>query len=1056
MKQTTLYLIVVYMLSFGIVYGQNRKLEGIVTSSVDGSTLSGVTVQVEGSSIATQTDASGRYTIEANSNSTLVFSYMGFLTKRIIIRDQSTINVSLEPGSENLEEVVVTALGVQRTRKSIGYAVQQVKGEDLTMAKQADFNTALAGKIAGVQIRTGSGAKFGSASIRIRGVNNLTGGNPIYIVDGVVTGPEYINNDDIENLTILKGPAATALYGQRGSEGAVVITTKRAKIKDGFGISVNQGTSIENVYGLPAYQNEYGGGYSQEWEVFKYRPGRHPEYLKALDGSKYYFYLADESWGPKMDGTIAAPWFAWDPTHPKFGKLEPFTPQPNNVKNFFETGTNYNTNIAIEKADEKYQTRVSYTNVQRKGVMPNSKQGKNWFSANLGLNLSTKLSINTAFNFVHENRANTPLDGYSSGPQSSFNQWFQRNLNLEDLKNYKRPNGTFRSWNINSPTNLKPAFWNNPYAVVNENLNKNLSRRIFGHFTATYQFNDELKANGIIRANYLNRTIEQRVASNMLELDEFYQFLDNQQELNFVASLEYKKKISDFDISASAYAETRRNRRNYLESKTEGGLSIANLYNITASKDRPTVNQFTSDYKVNSLYAYFTVGYKDFLFLETNARNDWSSSLPIKNNSYLYGGLSGSFVFSEFVNNDWFSFGRIRASIARVGTDTDPYRILQTYSLGRAYGKYSLLTVPNEIPNENLKPTLSTSKEIGAELRFFKDRLTFDYNFYTRSSKDQILPLSISGTSGYSSMLINAGQIDNWGHEVSIGGTPIKNQNFTWFVNANLGTNKNKVVDLYNDPTTGIKVNNLRVRLDNASSEFALQGAPVISVNARVGETYGMLRGSGFKRNEKGEKLIGADGYYMLAPGEVDLGSVIPDFTGGLTNTFKYKGVSLGFSLDFQKGGNYMSVSSMFGHGSGLYEATAGLNAKGNPKRDDVEKGGGVLLDGVLEDGSKNEKYVDVHTLYGTILNSGRIWENWVYDASYIKMREINIGYTFPNHLFNKFPIKNVSFNLTAQNPFLIYAQNRNFDPSILEQSWFEGGQLPNTRMYGFNLKFNL
>lgn len=1056
MKQKLLSLIFALNVLILNVLAQERQVSGTVTSSEDNSPLSGVSVAVVGTTIATQTDGAGEYSLSVPTDAELNFSYVGFISHRASVGSQTVINVSLTPDAEALDEVVVTALGVERTRKSIGYSVQQVQGDDLTQAKQADLNTALAGKVSGVQVRSGSGAAFGTSSIRIRGVNTLSGGNPIYVVDGVITGPEYINNDDVENLTVLKGPAATALYGQRGAEGAVVITTKKGKASEGFGIEVNQATSIENVYGLPAYQNEYGGGYNKNFQTFNYDPSVHPDYLEVMDGKKYYNFSADESWGPRMDGTMIAPWYSWDPTHPRFGEEAPFSPHPDNVKSFFETGVTANTNVAISKAAENYNTRVSYTNLSRGGVVPNSNQGKHWLGANGSVDLSDKLTVTTNINFVYENRFNTPIDGYSSGPQSSFNQWFARNLNMDELKDYQRPDGTYRSWNMISPTNTSPQYWDNPYTHVYKNTRENIDRRFYGNVAATYQFNDNWKASAIARGNFYGRDVNSRVASNTLDQDSYAQRIENQQELNFVGNVDYNTKVDDFEIGAAVYIENRRNQVRFNDGQTEGGLAVPDLYTLAASKDRPTIESYFSDYKVNSLYGYLTLGYRDYLFLEVNGRNDWSSSLPVDNNSYLYGGVSGSFIYSEFIQNDWLSYGKLRASIARVGTDTDPYRILQAYTMGNPYGSSPLLSVPNQLANAELKPTLSTSYEIGTEIRFFNDRLMFDYNYYNRSAKDQILPLTVSSASGYSTVLINAGQIDNWGHEFSLGGTPIRNEHFTWDLNANIGINRNQVVSLYEDPENDVIVNNLRVELDGTTSGFGFVGAPLITVNAMAGSTYGMLRGTGYQRHENGQPLVGDDGFYIPTSGDIDLGSVLPDFTGGLTSLFNYKGVTAGFSLDFQKGGKYMSISSMFGNGSGLYEETAGLNQRGNPKRDPVDEGGGVILDGVKEDGSPNDIYVDVQQLYRDELNSGNIWEHWVYDASYVKMREISVGYTFPDKMFASTPFKKVSFTLIAQNPFLIYAENRNFDPSILEGSWFEGGQLPNTRSFGFNLRFSL
>ncbi|PVH26189.1 SusC/RagA family TonB-linked outer membrane protein [Sphingobacterium corticibacter] len=1049
MERKLFSFILAWLLLMGIAHAQTRTISGNVVSSRTGQPLAGATVRATGTDIAVQTNAQGKFTIDLSGNtSTLTVNFVGMQQQIFPLGSDNTINIQLDDEDQSVGEVIVTALGVQRTRNSLGYSVQAIKGEDLSMVRQPDLNTALAGKIAGVQVQSTSGAAFGTSTIRIRGINSLSGGNPIYVVDGMITEPEAVNMDDVADLTVLKGPAATALYGQRGSEGAVVIKTLGGRTRDGVGVNFNQATSFESVYLLPKYQNEYAGGYSQEWSTYNHNPNIAPDYLAPYDGVNILNYGADESWGPRMDGTMYMPFYGWDPSHPQFGQLTALVPQPNNVRDFYNTGVSANTNIAFDKAGDNYQTRFSFTNVSRTGIVPNSKLGRNWLSTNSSLNLTDKLTVSANVNFQHEVYNNRPKDGYSSQTTGSFNQWFQRQLDMSTLRDYKRPDGTFRSWNIVSPTNPNPAYWDNPYTEVYENTQFDTYQRIYGNITASYQLTNALSASVIARGNFLNMEETERIASGTLQQASYSQYLNNQDEVNYVGTLAFKEQYGDFTVDAAAFGEYRRNQRRFTDAATAGGLAVPGLYTLEASIDRPTVQTRYFDQRVNSLYGYAAVGYKDFLYLEGNIRNDWSSTLPRDNNSFLYGGLSTSFIFSHFIQpNEFFSFGKLRASFAKVGTDTDPYQILQTYSIRNAYGSNPLLTVPDVIPNANLLPTLSTSYEIGTELRFFNSRLLFDFNYYTRSATNQILNLPISGTTGFAQSLINAGRIDNHGYEFTLGGTPIRNSNFKWDLNANIGINRNKVVRLDE------QVSNLQIELDDTPSSFGFVGSPLITLNAYEGQPYGQLIGMGIVKDDNGNRVVGEDGYY-LREDNMNLGSIIPDFTGGLTSSFSYKNFRAGFSLDFQKGGKYMSISSMFGNYTGVLAETAGLNENGVPRRDPVENMGGTLLPGVKENGEVNDIFVDTQNLYENDMFS--LWEEWVYDRSFIKLREVNIGYDLPTRLFQNTPFKSASFSLIATNPWLIYAKNRNVDPSILETSWFEGGQLPSTRSWGFSLRLGL
>ncbi|GAA3972088.1 SusC/RagA family TonB-linked outer membrane protein [Mucilaginibacter dorajii] len=1040
------------------LYAQNHTVTGKVTAKEDGLPLPGVSVKIKGTTTGTQTNADGNYSLSVPDNGTITFSFIGYANQDIPATG-SHINVVMVTSSRGLNEVIVTALGISRQQKSLGYAAQQVKGDDLTVTKQSDLNTALAGKIAGIQVLGGSGAKFGTSTIRIRGINSLAGGNPIYVVNGVITDPNAVNNDDIESLSVLKGPAATALYGQRASEGAVVITLKKGTDK-GVGVSVNQSTTFEKVYQLPQYQNEYGGGTSVNWDTYTYDPNNgSPASYAKFNGTKIYDYGVDESWGPKMDGTLYAPWYFWDPSNPDFGKLKPFVPQPNNVRDFYRTGITFNTNAAFSKAADNYNIRVSYTNIERTGITPNSDQKRNNVGINGELKLTKKLTLSANMNFSQINSFNIPAEGYGTQTAGSFSQWFHRDIDINELKNYRRADGTFTSWNITSPDDLTPHYWDNPYTEAYVNTSQSNNNRVYGNLTLSYQFTKDLSFAIIAREDLLNRDASARVGSGTLNVDAYSQNQYSYKENNYVANLAYNHNFGELSVKAGAYAETRQDRYLYTAGNTNGGLAIPDLYTLSNSSNAPTAFSFNGLSRVNSYYGYTSFGYKEFLYLDFNARNDISSTLPVNSHSYWYGGLSGSFVFSELLpKSDAFSFGKLRLSAAKLGSDAPIYSTNLTYNLSTTpHGNDAVQTVPNTLPNATLTPTLSTAYEIGTELHFLRDRVKFDFNYYTRTAKDQILPLPVNGTTGYSTVVINAGSIRNNGIEVSLGGTPVKSKDFTWNVDFNISFNRNKILSLYPGVT------NVKVTPDGpggytlsggnlaaGSQSFGFVGSPSFGINGFPGQSYGQIIGSGFTRDSQGRIIVGADGLPVRAD-NVNLGSMLPSYTGGFTNSFNYKGFLLAFSLDYQKGGKFVSITQQNLNGSGLGIETVGNNAKGNPVRNAVADGGGTLVAGVHADGTPNTTYVETRTLYEQ--SYSQIWEKWTYDASYVKLREVSVGYTFGKRMLNKTPFQSAYFGITAQNPWMIYSKVKGVDPSQLQTSFYEGGQLPNTRNLGFNIK---
>ncbi|MFN3849828.1 MAG: SusC/RagA family TonB-linked outer membrane protein [Spirosomataceae bacterium] len=1031
----------------GVSFAQSLNVSGRVTSSDDNSPLPGVSIAIKGSSKGTTTNGDGTYKINASKGDVLMFSFIGFQTQSVTVGNQTTIDLALKADASQLEEVVVTALGISRAKKSLSYSVQDIKADKLTVARDANVGNALAGKIAGVQVLGQSGAKFGSPSIRIRGVNSLTGGEPLYVVDGTpVASISDINMDDVENVSVLKGASSTALYGNRASGGVIVITTKRAKSGE-TAFSLNHSTTMDVVGLLPEYQNEYGGGYSQDWETFTFNPAIHPASWASFNGQKILDYSADESWGPKLDGSLHRSAFSWQQGE-QFGQLTPYVANPNNVRDFFEKPFSHNTNFAFSKGGDNYQSRISYTHIINNGIIPNSKQTKDFISAKNTFNFSNRLTAILDVNYTATRAKNVPADNYGSSggvlggfnqTLGSFNQWFQRQLSIEDLKNYKNPDGTYRSWNIGGPLDPKPKYWDSPYTQMYESTNYNNNDRIFGSLGLQYKIADFLTATVTTRRDWRSYYGEGRVAYGTLNaggLGAYANYNTNGYENNHEAILAFNKGFDKISVVANAGGNIRYAKTTVLAQSTAGGLTSPGFYNIAASKDRPGVTNQLFERQVNSLFGNVSVGYDELAFVEASVRNDWSSTLPKANNSYIYYSLGGSLVVTELLpKNSILSYAKVRGSIAQVGTDVGPYSIYQTYGVGNPFGSNATMFLPTQLPNADLQPGLSTEFETGIDLKFLNNRISIEFAAYKKDNENQIIPLAVAPTSGYNSALVNAGLIQTKGMEIHIGATPVKTAGgLTWETDINFDRSTSKVIKLAEG-------------LTNYQLGSTWRG---LTINAREGEQWGLFVGKAFQRDANGNKLIGADGHYLFDLNK-PLGSVLPKFKGGFLNTITYKNVSFRANVDFIVGGKFFSVTRMFNAYAGLAAETAGLNELGNPKRDPVANGGGILLEGVTADGKPNTKRVETQEYYEDRMFA--FHEAWLYDQTFVKLREVSVGYNIPNKFLGGRYFKSAKLAFIVRNPVLIYsAVGGGIDISEAETYWTEGGQLPPVRSFGINL----
>ncbi|MGH1337198.1 MAG: SusC/RagA family TonB-linked outer membrane protein [Aureispira sp.] len=1045
-------LLVLLIFSVGTVYAQ-MDISGTVTDD-GGEAVIGATVLVKGTALGTTTDLDGKFMIEVpEAADALIFSYIGYATQEIAIDGKGTINVTMSEGVD-LDKVVITALGISRKEKTLGYSSQQVDGDEITKTRDANFLNGLQGKVAGVQI-TGSSNLGGSTRIILRGAGSILGNNqPLFVVDGVpmdnsnftdadqqrgAGGYDYgnaiadINPDDIESINVLKGPAGAALYGNRGSNGVIMITTKKGSraedARSTIGVSINSGLQFNEVAVLPNYQNRYGGGAGSSFGT------------SVMDTNQMIANFGyDGSWGPEFNGQQVRQWDSYDPSDPSnFGQTREWAASPNNVKDFFRTGVLATNSISLNGANTTGAFRLSYANVHQTGTQENSSLTRHNLSFNGNYNFTDKLNAFTSINYVSNNGKGRPNTGYSNSIMSQFNQWFQRQLNMDRLRNYKSPDGTQRTWNRESEADGSPKYWDNPFWDRYENGQRDNRERLFGNVGVRYAFTENFSFTARAMTDLYTDRREEWVAVGGVNEASYSEAVRTRRESNFEGRFDYNNRFGE-DVSLSAFVGA--NYRSDLNSNnisgTQGGLNTPGLYNLSNSVSPISITDQTFRLEIFSAFANASIGYKDFLYLDLSGRIDANSTLPAEANVYPYYSVGASFIFSELLpQNDIFSFGKLRLSYGLAGSGTDPYQLVNTYITNPSFGSNGATTVTNSLKNANLRPESTTAFETGLDLRFFNDRLGLDITYYNQVTKDLIFNVSQSPATGYTSRVLNAGNVLNYGIEIAAYATPVKTKDFRWDLGVNFAKNDNRVLSL----TEG--VDNIRL-----SSLFG------VALEARVGETYGTFVGTDYEYDDAGNKLVKPNGAYVVSEAKA-LGSVLADFTGGVSTTIAYKGFSLFMLFDFQAGGKVFSLSNMWGKYSGVLDVTA----EGSIRTD------GVVVDGVsatqdangdwVGSGQANDVNIDVQDHF--FLNQGYTVNSVdIYDASFIKFREARLGYTFPDKLFGKTPFRDVSLGVVARNIAILHKNVPNIDPEAAVNSGnvqgFEGGQLPTERSIGVNL----
>jgi len=1088
MKQKLLSVFVLLIATAHFVYGQ-RTVSGVVTSAKDKQPIIGAVVIVEKTAIGTTTDIDGKYSLSVpDAAKNLIVSYTGMKTQTVLITG-TTLDVVMEANEKLLDDVVVTALGIKRDRKALGYSTQQLGGSEVNEAKDANIINNLEGKIAGVQI-TGNGNIGGSSRIVIRGIRSLTGENqPLFVIDGVVIdnsnttsgngsggnlesgnlGYDYgnaasdINSDDIETINVLKGGAAAALYGPRGANGVIVITTKKGtkhekgKFRSPIGVSVSENMMFNQVAFVPDYQNQYGAGYGANFQPDPNNPAQ--SQLRMQD---------DGSWGPAIDGRLVRQYPSYDPSDPLYGKNSPYVAHPNNVRDFFQTGFIANTNVAMDGANDNGAFRLSFSNLDQKGTVPNSELKRNTVSFNGSYNFTSKLFASIGATYVHDENTGRPAVGYNS-IFSNFTQWFERQLDMNDLKNYINPDGSQRTWNIqpNSTGGYSPYFWNNPYWQTYQNYQNDHRDRIFGNMEVGYKLTKWLTAKFKATTDFYNEVREERVATGgptaggpgvgipQYSIDKISKN-ENNYEGTLVAQTAFKH---DFDFMALLGVNRRDNNSLNYYTSTQGGLNVPGWYNL-ANSNSPSLVEIDgiSHSRNNAIFGSASLGWRHMLYLDITMRNDWSSRLAspqyptTSNTSYFYPSVGGSWVFSELLKkNKVLSFGKIRASWAGNGNEPGfAYGTTTPPQASSSFGTTPMYYIPSTFNNPLLKAEHIYTWEIGTDLSFFQDRIKIDLAYYHSLTTDMIFSIEQSGSTGITNRLTNAGSMENQGAELATTFVPVKTKSgFSWSIGFNFAKNYNKLKELYKD-ASGVAVKSLALATD---------GFGVMQLEAIPGMAYGQIVTTDFVYDKNGNKIVDATGNYVKTVAPKPIGSILPEFTGGVSTTLAYKGLSLFVLVDYSKGGKIFSMTNMWGAYDGTLAITAdnGIRVKGLVLPGVVQTGTDAAGN-ATSDGTKNTTNISSIGYYQN--GSGQSFSGPgatnVYDASFVKLREIKLMYALPSRLFENTPIRGISLGFVARNIAILKKNIPNVDPESANTAGniqgIEGGVKPTERSMGFNV----
>lgn len=1011
-----------------VIVAKGEKVADIVVkgkvTDETGLAVIGASVKVKGTNRGATTDANGMFSITVPDNAVLVVSYISYVTQEVNVNGQTTINISLKPNTNDLKEVVVTALGITKDQKTLGYSVTKVGGETMSQARESNVANSLSGRVAGLSVGGTTGGPGASARLNIRGATSFTGStSPLIVIDGVPIdntqrgtgagqyggsdggdGFSNINPDDVESMTVLKGSTASALYGARAANGVINITTKtgkKGKAKIEYSVNLQFDKAVDNS----DYQYEYGQG----------REGIRPGNRNAA--ITYGLY----SWGEKMDGV---------PTIAADGNLYPYSAVTDNVSTFYRTAPSLTNSVSVSGGGDKGTYRLSAANLDAKSVLPNSGLVRKTFNFSTNQELTEKLSVNLVANYIDQNDKNKAYLSDSPLNANYALQFLPTSTNVTMLSpGYDLSTGSEMSWNDN-------IFVTNPYFVTSQLVNNNARKRFIAAITAKYAFTKSLSLQTRLGYDMTNDrslsvtpygTAYSNSGSGALN-----GFSQSQRiEMNTDALLNFNKDVtSDFNVNASVGANYR--KATYEINGTSGNIFIIPyLYTPSNVKNKVPIYDY-SIIETPSVYYTADFSYKGLLTLSTTGRYDQFSTLPTDKNSIFTPSVSTSFIFSQLNNlGGALSFGKLRASYAKTsGEPAEAYLTQQYYTIGNDVNDLPTGTFTNILPNANLEPFSLTEFEVGTELKFLNNRVGFDASFFTRKTEGEVVKASTSTASGFESRYVNLGSTKNTGIEIMLSGTPVKTDDFSWNSSFNFTNVKTEVLDIDND-----------------------SDAPLNTGTYRPGDAYiGVVKGYGvaqimaydYKYDANGNVVIGSNGIPLRGDLKPQ-GSGLPKIYGGWNNDFQYKNWNLGFLIDYRFGNKILSATEFYSYRYGLNKATL-------PGRD-----GGIVAEGVMADGTVNTINVDAETYYtGLMSNVNKLA---VLDGSFIKFRQATLGYTLQSKNLGRLPFSSISINLVARNLFTLMKRTDNIDPentfsSQVALAGVEGGSLPFTRTYGFNVNF--
>lgn len=1055
-------------------------LKGLVKDP-GGTPVPGAMVKNKTTKETVPTDVDGKFSIKAGMRDTILIAAPTFSEQAIVVENREPLTIDLASANatkKTLSEVVVTALGIKKNTRSVGYAIQEVSGNAVQEAKETNFVNSLSGKVAGLQVNTNTGSMGGSSKVTIRGTKSILGNNnALFVVDGVPIinnstnsagqqtgggGYDYgspiqdLNPEDMSSISVLKGAAATALYGSRGANGVVLISTKKGPdTEKGLGITYSINAQMDQVAVLPKYQNQYGGGYSTAFDTLYYN--QHPEGFLNEQSATYDDnngkgrydlmpqYYADESWGPKLDGKLVRHYWSWDKgkNNPNFGQTAPWSAHPNNVKDFYKTGFTLTNNISMSGSNDNGSFRLSYGNMKQNFVLPNADLGRNNVSFNGNYRLAKNLNAVAGINYSILKANARPGTGFT-GPNATlqFTMFGQRQLDNEMQKRYAYADGSQLTWNRKAWNDPTVNFSNGPYWNRYMDYETDSRTRTYGFAGLDYEVSDWLNLSGRVFMDDYSTLEEERTAQDYL-LGAYIKRVRSSREMNYQFTANAKKNFGeDFLFNATLGGNVMHRKWSTTGGSTVGGLIVPGTYNLNNSLQTAIPIDEYFEKQINSAFATASLGYKNLLFLDLTGRSDWSSTIAKNNNPYFYPSASLSFVFSDLLKEwKWLEFGKLRGSVAAVGNDTDPYKIYDSYNFLQPFGSNPLTTVPDARNNIALKAERTNEYEVGTELKFLDNHIGLDVAYYNRTTKDQIIALPVPAPTGYTAILVNGGSVQNQGFEIGLSLNPIRLKNgFRWDINANLARNRNKLLNMNIDQYEKA-LDAITLGTDRRTNK--------VSITAQVGESLGTIMGTDYVYDNNGNRVVGADGFYKVTDKVVKIGNVNPDFIGGITNSFSYKGIYLSALVDFQQGGDFFSYTNLYGNRSGLLYTSAENGIREN----------GIIVPGVTEDGKPNTTSIAARPHFDQ--NGGnRISKANLYDASYIYLREVKLGYNIPESVYKKIGAQTARLSLYGRNLWLIKSNAPNVDPSNITNSdgnvqGLEGGALPSLRSFGVNLNIS-